>query len=191
MLKIGLTGGIGSGKSTVANMFKELGIPIYEADKRAKELQNKEPIKSKVSDLFGPEIYTNNVLNRKALAQIVFNNKEKLELLNRIVHPVVAKDFENWLANQSSEYIVKEAAIIFETNAQSQYDKIILVTAPIEVRIGRVMQRDGIKKKDVEARIKNQLSDKEKMKKADYIIHNTDLAETQKQVNQIHRFILR
>jgi dephospho-CoA kinase len=191
MLKVGLTGGIGSGKSTVAKMFEELGIPIYEADKRAKELQNQEPLKAKIEEVFGADIYIENELNRKALAQIVFSNNEKLEQLNQIVHPPVAIDFDNWLSKQSSEYIIKEAAIIFEIKAESQYDKVILVTAPKDVRIGRVMQRDSVNKKDVEARIKNQLSDKEKIKKADFIITNIDLQETQKQVKKIHSYLTR
>lgn len=191
MLKIGLTGGIGSGKSTVAKMFEELGIPIYEADKRAKELQNQEPLKAKIKEVFGADIYIGNELNRKALAQIVFTNKENLEQLNQIVHPAVAIDFDHWLSSQTSEYIIKEAAIIFEIKAESQYDKVILVTAPKDVRIGRVMQRDSAKKKDVEARIKNQLSDKEKMKMADFVISNIDLQETRKQVEQIHAFLTR
>ena len=190
-VRLGLTGGIGSGKSTVAKMFEELGIPIYEADKRAKELQNQEPLKAKIKEVFGADIYIGNELNRKALAQIVFTNKENLEQLNQIVHPAVAIDFDHWLSSQTSEYIIKEAAIIFEIKAESQYDKVILVTAPKDVRIGRVMQRDSAKKKDVEARIKNQLSDKEKMKMADFVISNIDLQETRKQVEQIHTFLTR
>jgi dephospho-CoA kinase len=191
MLKIGLTGGIGSGKSTVAKMFEELGIPIYEADKRAKALQNQEPLKSKIQEIFGADIYNGNVLNRKALAKIVFNDKEKLEQLNQLVHPAVADDYNNWLSQQSSDYIIKEAAIIFEIKAEKQYDKVILVTAPLDTRVARVIQRDSIRKKDVEARIKNQLSDKEKMKKADFVISNIDLQDTQKQVEQIHTYLTR
>ncbi len=190
MLKIGLTGGIGSGKSTVAQMFSELGVPVYTADQRAKTLQNQEPLKSKISQLFGSQLYKNEQLDRKMLAEIVFNNKQKLEQLNQLVHPAVAQDFENWLLKKDAPYIIKEAAIIFEIKAERQYDKIILVTAPENVRISRVIDRDKSNIEQVKARIINQLSDSEKIKKADFIIENTDLLRTKAQVFTIHKSIL-
>ncbi|MBI1183048.1 dephospho-CoA kinase [bacterium] len=190
MLKIGITGGIGSGKSTVARMFMQLGIPVYEADQRARWLQDHEPLKSQIIEAFGASYYVAGKLNRAQLAQLVFNNKEKLAELNALVHPAVASDYAHWLSAQNAPYILKEAAIIFETHSENQYDYIILVTAPTSLRIERVMQRDKLAAKEVEARMKNQWSDEEKKQKAHFVIENTTLEDTQNQVVALHNKIL-
>ena len=141
---VGLTGGIGSGKSTVLNQFKNLGINTYCADKASKKLINsdKDLIKS-IKNLFGNNVYENDVLNTAKLSKIVFQDPNKLKSLNSIIHPAVAKDFESFIKNNNGDYIVKEVAIIFETNTEDNYDKIILIRAPLEERIKRVILRDN------------------------------------------------
>jgi dephospho-CoA kinase len=190
MLKIGLTGGIGSGKSTIAWFFEELGVPIYSADARAKTLQNQEPLKTQIQALFKGCVYFDNQLDRKKVAELVFNNRELLSKLNALVHPAVAADFDQWLSGQKSPYIIKEAAIIFEIGNEKNYDKIILVTAPEAVRIARVIARDNSKKEDVEARIANQLSDEIKKQKADFVIDNLSLEASKNQVLALHKRLL-
>lgn len=190
MLKIGLTGGIGSGKTTVAKMFQQLGTPIYLADERARQLQNQEPLRSQISELFGAEIYHEGKLNRPALAQIVFKDREKLNALNAVVHPAVQADFEHWLSQQSSPYTIKEAAIIFEIKAQAQYDAVVLVTAERATRVRRVMERDGASEEAVADRMSKQMMDEEKIPLAQHIIRNESLEATQKQVAALHKLFL-
>lgn len=187
MLKIGLTGGIGSGKTTVAKMFESLGVPVYYADERAKTLQNQSPLKEQIIALLGPESYENGMLQRKKVASVVFQNRDLLEKLNDLVHPAVAQDFSNWLNQQHGPYIVKEAAIIFEISAADQYDQIVLVTADEEVRIERVMQRDHSSRDEVMRRIRNQMSDDDKKKRAHHIIVNRDIEEVKSQVGALHQ----
>jgi len=193
MLKVGITGGIGSGKSFICSKFEQLGVPVYNADERAKYLmQNDETVKTKLIETFGNEIFEHNTLNRKLLASLVFNNKEALAKLNNIVHPAVQKDTENWLKlHQNKPYVIKEAALLFETGSYQNLDKTILVTANEDLRKVRVMERDKISKEDVEARIKNQMDDLEKMTLADYIINNDGNREIDKLVlklNQLFSF---
>lgn len=190
MLKIGLTGGIGSGKTTVARMFESLGVPVYYADDRARHLQNEDPIRSQISKLFGEQVYSENKLQRQVLAQIVFNDANKLAALNAIVHPAVQLDFSRWLSEQTSRYILKEAAIIFEMGSHKQYDKVILVTAPEKTRIERVTQRDHVDTEAVLARMSKQMSDEEKIPLADYLIHNTSLEATKQRVLDLHTTLL-
>jgi len=191
MLKVGLTGGIGSGKTTVARIFESLGVPVYYADDRARLLQNQEPVRSQIIDAFGKHLYVNDELQRPALAQVVFNDSDKLATLNGIVHPAVQLDFNKWLGQQSSPYILKEAAIIFEIGSQDKYDRIILVTAPEATRIDRVTQRDGVETNAVLARMSKQMSDQEKRPLADYLIVNTNLEDTQQDVLALHETLLR
>lgn len=174
MLKIGVTGGIGSGKTTVCNIFKLLGIPVYNADIRAKYLMNTDGnLKSKIESIFGKNSYLKNgELNRKHIAEIAFNDKSKLLKLNSAVHPEVKKDFENWVNSQSSAYIIKETALLFETGSYKDLDYTILVSAPIDIRIARVMARDNTDKESVLARINNQMAEKEKSQMSDFIIKN-------------------
>lgn len=185
---IGLTGGIGSGKSTVARMFESLGIPIYYADREAKDLMiSSESLRAGIIDLLGEEAYINNVLNRAYIAEIVFNNKDKLQSLNELVHPEVQKHFEIWVKNKDAPYVIQENALIFEKNQQDRYDQVVLVVADENTRIQRVMKRDDSSKDQVLERISNQLSDKEKIRFANFVINNDSLIETKNQVEMIHK----
>ncbi|WP_313111096.1 dephospho-CoA kinase [Aequorivita sediminis] len=187
MKVVGLTGGIGSGKTTVLKMFAALGVPVYIADNEAKKLTNSSPIiRQKLTDLLGKEAYQNDELNRKFVAEKIFNDKELLEAVNAIIHPQVGIHFQKWLEEQTSDYVIKEAAILFENGSYKNCDLVILVTAPEEERIARVMMRDGTTKSQVQDRIKNQWPDSKKKKLADFIIENIDLEDTQNLVNQIH-----
>lgn len=189
---VGLTGGIGSGKTTVAGFFKELEIPVYIADDAGKRLlATSEEIKQKVIGLFGKESYTNDGPNRKFIASQVFNDKEKLQQLNQIIHPAVAKDFEAWLKEQNSEYIIYEAAILFESGGYQKCDLSILVTAPKKLRIQRLQKRDESSIEEIEARMNNQWSDEKKMKLADFLIKNEELTQTKLRVKHIHTEILK
>ncbi|NNK40386.1 MAG: dephospho-CoA kinase [Winogradskyella sp.] len=188
---IGLTGGIGSGKTTVSKYFEELGVPVYEADHEAKGLMNRSKIlKRKLTALFGDKAYTNGTLNRPFLADKIFNDKELLSQMNAIVHPKVAAHFKRWLKKQNAPYIIKEVAIIFENNLQNQYDLIILVVTDKEERIKRVMQRDSTSRDHIISVMNNQLSDEEKSKMADFVITNRDLEDTKRQVVEIHHKLL-
>ena len=186
MKLIGLTGGIGSGKSTVARMFEEYGIPVYYADDEAKRLMAGSPeIRSALIKTFGDESFKDGELNRKYLADMVFNNPEKLRLINAIVHPAVRKDFENWAKLQKTDWVIQENAILFESGMDKRFDKIISVTAPEVVRIKRVMQRDGVQEQQVLERMQNQWPETEKISRSDYVIRNTNLTETRKHVKKI------
>ncbi len=188
---VGITGGIGSGKSTVAKFFEALGIAVYYADDEAKALMNRSKvIKRKLIDLFGNEAYINGKLNRPYLALKIFNNTSLLEKMNAIVHPKVASHFKRWVKQQNSPYVIKEAAIIFENNLQSQYDFIITVIANESSRIERVLQRDNTTIEKVKAIIKNQLSDEEKKERSHFVIINNDISEAEQQANDIHHRIL-
>ena len=175
MLKIGLTGGIGSGKTTVAKIFETLHIPVYYADDAAKRLMNSdEKLKASVIQHFGDETYKNGELDRKYLASIVFNNKEKLELLNSITHPITIKDADEWMQHQTTPYIIKEAALLFESGAAEQLDYIIGVYAPQHIRVKRVMDRDNLSAEEVMKRITRQLDEEMKMKLCDFVITNNE-----------------
>ena len=174
MKKIGLTGGIGSGKSTVAEIFRHLGIPVFNSDEEARKLQDENvEVKKAIAKIFGETIYVNGKLNREKVASIVFADKKKLEELNAIVHPAVAKAFELFCTqHKNSPFVLKEAAILFEIGAEKLLDGMIVVAAPDELRILRVMDRDGSSREDVLKRMKNQLPQEDKVKKADYLIVN-------------------
>ncbi len=191
MIIVGLTGGIGSGKTTIAKWFESQNIPVYIADKEAKALMNRSKvIKRKLSELFGVSAYENGKLNREYLASKIFNDKSLLTKMNAIVHPKVASHFKLWLKKQDAPYIIKEAAIIFENNLEYQYDYIITVVADKDLRIERVMKRDGSTRQKVESIIGNQLSDEEKVKKSHFVIHNNDLEDAKKEVQLIHKELL-
>lgn len=173
MLKIGLTGGIGTGKSIVAKVFDLLNVPVYVSDIEAKRLMNENTeIKKQLIAEFGSDVYVNYQLNREYLAKQIFADKKALEKVNRIVHPVVRKDFEFWASQQTSVYVIQESAILFDTGLYKNFDKIITVTAEQELRIKRVMERDAVDREQVEARMKNQISEEEKFKKSDFILYN-------------------
>ena len=184
---IGLTGGIGSGKSTVLELFKILGVKTYSADESAKKLVNTDPyLINLIKSSFGENIYDKGQLNSKKLSKIVFEDTEKLKLLNSIIHPVVAKDFKLFLNSNNEDYIVKEAAIIFETKSENSYDKIIFIQAPLEIRIERVINRDNISREEVMKRINNQLDENLIIDKCDYVIRNENKEDLEDKVLSIH-----
>ena len=191
MILVGLTGGIGSGKSTVINYFKELGITCYQADDEAKKLMNSDKgLIKKIKNSFGDSIYINSKLDRKKLSTIVFTDKQKLELLNSIVHPYVTRHFENYCKGLEDIYIIKEVAIIFEIGTQNKFDKIILVRAPKEDRVKRIINRDKCNRQDAINRINNQIADDDKIDQCDFIIDNINLEEIPNKVLKIHNSIL-
>jgi dephospho-CoA kinase len=191
MMIVGLTGGIGSGKSTVAAMFQKLDVPVYNSDDRAKYLMNTSiEIKEKLIALLSDEAYENGKLNRPFIAKKVFNDTELLAKLNGIVHPVVRQDFTVWTKEQDSCYVIQETALLFENNSQNLYDRIIVVTAPKELRITRVLKRDNSTREQVISRINNQLDDNIKIKSSNFVINNIDLERTSSIVLQVHASIL-
>lgn len=185
-LIVGLTGGIGSGKTTVANMFEEEGIPIYIADERAKQIMDRADVVEAVQSIFKENVKIGEVLDRKKIREIVFDNKELLNQLNRIVHPEVKKDFERWKEeNDAFPFVIKESAVLFENNLNKQCDLVILVTAPEEVRLARVMARDGVSLDNVESIMRNQLKDSDKIPFSDYVITNINKDLVKKEVKMI------
>lgn len=188
---IGLTGGIGSGKSTVAKEFSTLGVPCYIADQAAKKLMTQDKfLKQKIITLFGEEAYLEGQLNRTRIGQIVFNAPEKLKVLNSLVHPAVAKDFKQWLVKQNHPYVIKEVAILFETGGHEMVDKTLLITAPKELRISRVIDRDNTTREAVLSRIASQWEDDKRRPLADYIIENKTWSVTQKATHALHKEFL-
>lgn len=185
---IGLTGGIGSGKTTVAKLFTELGVPVYNSDLKAKKLmQDSKEIRTAIVALLGEESYRLKKLNKKYIADRVFGDKELLQKLNAIVHPAVRKDFISWVKTKRTPYVIQEAAILFENNSYKIFDKVILVKAPKEIRLERILARDNISREEILDRMENQWEDSKKIPLADFIIENTDLEETKLQVEKIHR----
>ena len=183
---IGLTGGIGSGKTIVARHIESLGIPVFIADDEAKKVLELTEVKVKLEQIFGKEVFESGKLNTKKLAEIVFNNSIKLEQLNQIIHPLVKQDFQNWL-NQHSEFsfVVKEAAILFESGSYKDCDAIISITAPLDIRIQRVIARDKSNLESVMNRIKNQWTDEMRVAKSDYVVENVDIEKTMLKVEEI------
>lgn len=188
---IGLTGGIGSGKSKISSVFSSYGIPCYESDRRAKWLMQMDAeLKSQIKSFFGDQIYENDQFNQRKLAKLVFANKGKLEALNSLVHPRVKMDFKSFVSQQDTPYIIKETAILFETGGEKDCDATILVTAPEKLRLQRVLNREKISSMDIKARINNQWSDSRKILLADYIINNIDWDKTLKKIDEIHQKLL-
>jgi len=190
-LRVGLTGGMGSGKTTVAAVFAALGIPVYSADDAAKRLMNEdESLKAQLIEKFGANTYTNGLLNRAHLAAEVFTDKDKLTLLNSIVHPATIADGEKWMQQQTTPYAIKEAAIIFESGSQRYLDYIIGVDAPVTLRIYRSMKRDHLSKEEVNARLNRQMDDAIKMKLCDFVINNNGQQAVLPQVMALHEQLL-
>jgi dephospho-CoA kinase len=188
---VGLTGGIGSGKTTVAKLFHNIGVPVYVSDIEAKNLMVTDvKLIANIKELLGDDAYCNNELNRSYISEKVFKNKELLSQLNALVHPVVANDFIRWSALQKAPYVIKESAILFESGSHENCDVVITVTAPLEERINRVMLRDKVTKKQVLYRVMNQSSDDDKIDKSDFIINNITLDGAKDQVVKIHDQIL-
>lgn len=189
MKVVGITGGIGSGKSTVCKIFELLGIPVYQADERARMLCNTHPdIRHDVSALFGDEAYVDGLYNRVYIAGKVFGHPELLASLNAIIHPRVATDFESWcLQWKYVPFVLKEAAILFESGADRQVDKVITVTAPVDLRLQRVIKRDGIDAHQVMARMNNQWSDEAKMERSQFVVHCDEIQMVIPQVLNIYQ----
>ncbi|WP_026706413.1 dephospho-CoA kinase [Flavobacterium soli] len=185
---IGLTGGIGSGKTTVARRFQALGVPVYIADLEAKKIMELSSTLQKITDEFGDSILDNQILNREKLANIVFKNPQKLQKLNSIIHPLVKEHFQDWVQkNKEANFVIKEAAILFESGSYKDCDKIIAVTAPQEIRIRRVLERDNSDYESVMKRIENQWTDEMRIAKSDYIIENLELENTMNQVDILYK----
>ena len=191
MLRIGITGGIGSGKSTVAHIFNVLGIPVYDADAAAKRLvaQN-EDLKQKIINAFGKEAYTDGILNRKYLSSKVFTDPEKIKLLNSLVHPATIQDADEWMREQDSPYVVKEAALIFESGSHKHLDHVIGVSSPEELRIQRTMLRSNLSRGEVLSRMKQQMDEEKKMALCDFIIINDEEQMVIPQVLALHERLI-
>lgn len=189
---VGLTGGIGSGKTTVASVFKTLGVPVYHADDEAKQLmQNSKSIQAGLISLFGDKAFKNQILNKSYISKQIFSDQSLLKQMNELVHPVVAKHYTTWLSKQTSPYVIKEVAILFEIGAQDQFDFIITVTAPKPIRLERTKKRDNKSQREIEAIMNNQLSDSKKVKQSDFVIQNLDWDLTASKVLKIHNKIIK
>jgi dephospho-CoA kinase len=191
MLKVGITGGIGSGKSTICQLFKCLEIPAFSADEVGRNLLDAdETVIEQIKNIFGEDVLVNGKPDRKKIGGIVFNNPEKLAQLNAIIHPAVRRKYHEWTQEQSAPYLIYEAAILFETGLYKQLDSIVLVMAPELLRIQRVLKRDGLPETSIRDRMKNQWSDEEKMNLANFIIVNDDTQALLPQVMTIHTALL-
>jgi dephospho-CoA kinase len=191
MIKVGLTGNIGSGKSTVCRIFETLGVPVFHADFVAKELLLEERIHQQIRAKFGKEVFSGNLLDRKKLASIVFIDKDALTFLNSLIHPEVRKRLISWFEEKSDHhYVIEEAAILFESGFYEEFDKIIMVTAPPELSIKRVMDRDGASKEDIENRLLNQWPQQEKIDLSHFVIHNDEKQLLIPQILAIHHKLI-
>ena len=192
MIRVGITGGIGSGKSTIAKVFEVLGIPVYYADDAAKKLMNEDAaLKEKLIAVFGKEIYQHGIMNRPHLSGLVFNNPKQLAQLNSIVHPATIIHAERWMQQQHSAYAIKEAAILFESGANKYLDKVIGVYAPAPLRISRVMQRDNSTEEAVTERMSRQMEEDKKMNLCNYVITNDENELVIPQVLKIHELLMK
>jgi dephospho-CoA kinase len=186
MIILGLTGGIGSGKTYVANIFENKGVPVYNSDIRAKILMNtNDIIKQELVQKFGQDVFIDNVLNRSMISDRIFSDKSLIDWINDLVHPIVKLDFEEWLLQQKASIVIKEAAILIESGAYKQCDEIVLVTAPNEVRIERIKRRDNMTLEQIKKRMSNQMTDSERVKYADYIIVNDGIKIVNTQIDKI------
>lgn len=186
MIKIGLTGGIGSGKTTVAKMFQDLEVPVFIADTEAKKILDRPEVAAEVAETFDLSLNSDGLIHKPELASIVFNDNKALEKLNSIIHPKVHEIFKNWLKTKDAPYIIYEAAIIFEKNRASDFDYTLLVTAPKKIRMQRVMDRDEVSQEEVESRMKTQWPESKKKELADFIILNINLIETIQKVKELN-----
>ena len=188
MLKVGITGGIGSGKSTVCRIFEQYGIPVYYADQRAKALMSEDAeVREKIHSLFGNEAYLEDgSLNRKYIGNLAFSNPSLLQQLNAVVHPAVARDFLQWAKEQDSPYVLKEAALLFEAGTFRDLDYVVTVYAPKELRIRRTMERDGVNREAVLSRIRKQWTEKQRQEAADFVVRNDESHSLIRQVQELH-----
>jgi len=191
-LRLGITGGIGSGKTTVCRVFQVLGIPSFMADEEAKELMNTNPaLRKKINSIVGKDLYVNGTLDRQELARLIFNNSLMLNSVNETVHPFVFEEFDRWAGKSDAPYVIMEAAILFESDAYKLVDKIISITAPIEERIARVMGRSELTRSQVIDRVNSQLKDEERIQGSDYVINNSDTELIIPEILKIHEDMLR
>lgn len=191
MIKVAITGGIGVGKTTVSNLFEKMGIPVFNSDVIAKEIMSSNhALKNQIIEVFGENAYENSKLNRSYLSDAIFNDKNLLEKMNSIVHPYVAEEFNLWLKNQKSKYILYESAIVFESNGENAFDKIICVLATKEEVINRIIDRNSFSRDKITSIMNNQLPDKIKAEKSDYIIENIDESMLSERVMEIHDDII-
>lgn len=175
MLKIGITGGIGSGKSVVANILQQMGFPVYDSDSRAKALtQTNADIRQQLTAMFGDNLFKNNVLDKKALSQLIFSSDKNLKAVNAIIHPVVVGDFATWTTRQNAAAVFLESAILMESGLYQKMDKIILVTTPEKLRIDRVMKRSQLSEKEIQQRMQMQKTEETLADKADFVILNDE-----------------
>lgn len=187
---VGLTGGIGSGKTTIANYLASLAVPVYIADDAGKKVMQQQEIIEAIKEKFGTNIVEENQLNRAKLAEIVFNNPDQLKALNAIVHPAVKKDFKNWLEKyHDSPFVVYESAILFESGSYINFDTIVTITAPLETRISRVLKRDDSNKEQVMDRINAQWTDEQRIAKSDFVVDNIDIVKTKLEIDKILKIL--
>jgi dephospho-CoA kinase len=191
VIKLGITGGIGSGKTSVCRVFKVLGIPVFSADFEAKNIMdNDESVKLRINSIAGKELYMSGTLDRAELASMIFNNKQLLEKVNLLIHPIVFENFVRWASEQNAPYVIMEAAILFENGACDIVDKIATVVAPAEQRIERIMRRNNLSREQILMRMKNQMDDDEKVKRSDYVILNSEKDMIIPAILRIHEELL-
>ncbi len=191
-LRVGVTGGIGSGKSSVCKVFNALGIPVFEADEEARNItETDNQVRERLNEIVGTDLYNTGSLNRKLLASLIFNNRDMLLEVNRLIHPVVFKTFNEWALLQDAPYVIMEAAILFESGGDKLVDKVVVVTAPDKERIERVTSRSGMSTREVSDRIRNQFTQKEISSRADYIISNGDSDLVLPAIIKIHEDLIR
>ncbi len=192
MLRIGLTSGIGAGKTTAAKIFELLGVPVYYADDRAKQMMNEDgELKTSIIQNFGTAVYKEGQLDRKLLSSLVFGNSEKTALLNSLVHPATIADAEKWMQRQTKPYAIKEAALIFESGSEKKLDAVIGVSAPYELRLKRAMERDHMSAEDVKSRMNRQMNEEEKMNRCRYVLVNDEQQLLIPQVIELHKKLLK
>lgn len=191
MLRVGITGGIGSGKSTVARIFETLGIPVYYADDAAKRLMHSDAhLKQQIISLFGEHAYADGILQRKVIADELFQHPEKVKLMNAIVHPATIADATQWMLQQKTPYVLKEAALIFESGSEKQLDAVIGVSSALPLRMQRIKERDGLSDDEINKRISNQMDEEEKINRCDYVIYNNEEEMLIPQVLKLHEMLL-
>jgi dephospho-CoA kinase len=190
--RLGVTGGIGSGKTTVCRIFRVLGVPVFVADAAAREVMNNDPgIRDRINSIAGKDLYSGGELDRMELARLIFNRPEMLKSVNAVVHPVVLQIFSKWADESDAPYVIMEAAVLFESKADSYVDRVVSISAPVEERIARVMGRNELSREQVIERIKNQLEDDEREEQSYYVINNADNEMIIPEILKIHEDMLR
>lgn len=187
MLVVGLTGGIGAGKTSIAKMFQELGVPVFNSDEQAKALYQRADLKGWLIQEFGSHLYNKGTFQRQELAKIIFNDSKALHKVNAKIHPMVAQSFKTWCDEQDAPYVIKEVAILIESGSYKSCDQIILVTAPENIRLQRVVKRDGASEIEVKARMDKQMPESQKKDYANFVIENTDLEQSKQRVEEVHQ----